>query len=357
MIAAPAQKVFAAKDVRALARTLLKRPENRNNLLVWEWYAFAEGVIEGSEDAVLKILETVLNFTILNMDDVTQVWLVSRIVRYYATSLMEITSGKRMGLTEKSTKQRALSVLVQFSEGGKIDTNGVVEISPNRLLKCRRSFEHMMEKTYEKSAEFEREIMHGLGSLSCNVTICHALFEFLSTGFDAAADILQNATERHRTSFSQNQQMYFDPQRDSLMMDWEILTGNFIRLAKHQQKVSTVSSDVFRSTLIQGLRDFPDNPEFIRLLIRTESASFYTGRIRRYFDESLRDAVTVIPWVFAIFTEYERKYRLWKNLNIAYENQVLDGKRIVLLVSFELFTVGKAVVSEWSRARFWLERR
>lgn len=314
-------KVVAAKEVRSLAKTLLKRPENRNNLLIWEWYAFAEGILEDKEEATTRILETVLAQLAPNLQDAEHLLLSARIVRFYVANLMGINSGRRVLLTETSSKIRALSVLVQFAEGTKIDLQEV--ISPNRLLKCRKAFEHLIENA---STNHRPPHLLALGSLSCNLILCNALFEYFSNGFDVAAEVLTGAIHVHRSSMVTRKAVDFDVQYEQDLMDWEILTENYVRLALHHQKNSSIPSAVVRDILLNALRDFPDNPQLLNLFIHAELSAFISGRIRGYFDACLRESVTVVPWIFAIYSEYERKYRLWRNLNMAYEKLLFDGK-------------------------------
>ena len=108
------------KDVKSLAKNLLKKPENRNNLLIWEWYAWVEGKMEGSTEVTAKLLETVLRSREPTLpDDYEGLLVLARVVRYYVENSLGIGSLTRSALKEEEMmkfKNDALMLLLRYAE-------------------------------------------------------------------------------------------------------------------------------------------------------------------------------------------------------------------------------------------------
>ncbi|XP_055329177.1 nuclear exosome regulator NRDE2-like isoform X2 [Paramacrobiotus metropolitanus] len=232
-------KSAVAKDIRTTAKTLLKQPKNRNDLIIWEWYAFAEGVLEDSPLASSKILELILTSTIPDKSP-SQTLLLARLVRFYVMNSLGLLNGSK--LQDASLRTVALSVLVQFIENRQITFNITEELHGNRVLKARKAFEHLAAGCPPLSAD-PTGGLHALGSMRCNVAICWALFEYLSSGHENAVKTLSEFL----TGCRNHPGSAFDVGYEKNLMDWEILTEFMVMLNQFHQKNGQLPSESFLS--------------------------------------------------------------------------------------------------------------
>ncbi|OQV11905.1 Protein NRDE2-like protein [Hypsibius exemplaris] len=324
------------KDMRSLAKNLLKKPENRNNLLIWEWYAFVEGKMEGKSEATVKLLETVLQSSQPKVDDREGRCLLARVVRIYVEHLlgMDLLT-KSPGKDAKVERSRAtsLSILLRFADnqpvfptrdaGNDDEDQELNKHRSHRILKGQIAFNQLLQQA-EQLDQTDTSRVYSFGSRYCNTALCFALFEYLASGLEAGMSVLRNSIQHGRESATTTGSSDFDISRERSSMDWEILTEASVRLAMFHQKNVSLSASAFRGVLLDGMRDFPNNPSLMLVFIQSELSAFISGRLRGYFDGVLEEATTPVPWVFAVYSEYERRYRLWRNLKSALDAKLTD---------------------------------
>ena len=195
----------------------------------------------------------------------------------------------------------------------------------HRLLKGQIAFNQLLQQAEKLDAsDTVTNRIYAFGSRHCNLTICYALYEYLAHGLTAGLSTLQNAIQKCRETTAHHTH-HFDPLRERARMDWEILTEATVRLAVFHQKNGSMSASEFRDILVSGMKDFPNHSGLLLIFTQSEVAAFISGRLRGYFDGVLEEATTPVPWLFALYAEYERRYRLWRNLKMAHDAKLTHG--------------------------------
>ncbi|KAI8505433.1 Protein nrde2 [Branchiostoma belcheri] len=324
-----------SKNVRRLAKRLLREDHHRNNLALWGAYAQLEWSL-GNRDEARKVFNTALSSVSQGLagdmkgsaedmqgsgEDMQAVY---ELYRTYAeleldlmkgdSSVLNRTLSEPLSDSEVSTK--ALHLLCTVGERGKFSPLSEEKVSPTRILKARRNFQQTLDQeitSYKTSGCEETEGKPSppcaSGSFLVYLTVCYGLFQYLTMGMQASAEVFDavlSTLTRLCRGYDKEEDL-FDQRRCRTFMDLELVTSAYLRLLQRHLSSSTAGSLQRVRTAVQGaLLSFPDNPEFLGMYIELESRSHIAGRLRRYFDRAVQEAATPVPLLFSVQAEMRR---------------------------------------------------
>ncbi|XP_066279089.1 nuclear exosome regulator NRDE2-like [Branchiostoma lanceolatum] len=310
-----------SKNVRRLAKRLLKEDQNRNNLALWGAYAQLEWLLGNKEEAC-KVFDTALSS--VGQGAAEDRLAVFELYRTYAELELGLTGGDSSVLKKTSeplsgseTSTKALHLLCTLGEKAKFSPLSDHTVSPTRVLKARRNYQQTLEEeltSYETAgcdgADGKPPPPCASGSFLVHLTVCYGLFQYLTIGMQASAevfDVVLSTLTRMCQTYGKEDDL-FDQHRCRTFMDLELVTSAYLKLLQRHLSCSTGSLQTVRTALQGALLIFPDSPEFLKMFIELESShrSHIAGRLRRYFDRAVQEAATPIPFLFAIQAEMRR---------------------------------------------------
>ncbi|KAL9952401.1 hypothetical protein ACROYT_G039651 [Oculina patagonica] len=297
------------KDVRKLAKSLLKQPENRNDLKLWQAFAEIEWLSGNTDEACRVFDSTLMMGGEMFSDEQSRRTALAPLVRSYAELEVGVTENSKVSqhLSGEDNK-KALQILTTFAEGAKFQpstpNSSTMDVSAVRLLKSRTIYQKLHQGIVEttESSQEKRELLSDCGiasgSLAVHLEACSALFEYLSTGIQGVLSMCKGFISV--ISHAPNQAGLSE-------MDTELILSFYIRLFRFHCKSSrTLPMKDTRDILHFALEKFPDNSEFLSFYIQRESKSILTGEVRRKLDKATQKATTPVPWIFAIHYEQLR---------------------------------------------------
>ncbi|XP_061356034.1 uncharacterized protein LOC133300491 isoform X2 [Gastrolobium bilobum] len=160
------------------------------------------------------------------------------------------------------------------------------QASSMQLLRAHQGFK-------EKLRTVRSSWVHGIINDQSVALICStALFEELTTGWDAGIEVLDQAFAMVL------------PERRSHSYQLEFLFNYYIRMLQRHQKQSSLMK-VWES-ISQGLQIYPFSPELLKSAV--EVGHFYTtsNKLRRILDDFCYKKPSVVLWLFALTYEMSR---------------------------------------------------
>ena len=201
------------KELKRTVKSLLKDPENRNNLALWEAFATLEWSF-GNHEETSRILKTAENINAMNVTNVKDLSLQSAAIKL-CRSHVELELGIIGTETQIPPDMRnqididktVLSVLVNLSTDCHVSVDS--EITPTHLLKANKHFKTHIDKILKDlESRFESKVNTELLDVEhlCNIvtdwTACFAVFQFVSVGSRQAFSVYQNTIEFVKNSSS-----------------------------------------------------------------------------------------------------------------------------------------------------------
>jgi hypothetical protein len=182
--------------------------------------------------------------------------------------------------------------------------------SPTRILKARKNFLSLISQLRQN--RFSNRIDVGSTAFQSHslklidVGVCYCLFEYLSSGLDAARssfdEIINFVLEEEKLNEQKFKQSTFLPQ--SLLLE-QIFEAYARLLISHSLKFPTPPG-LLREVLLRALSFFPTNAFFLFQFIESEVRSQIAGRLRFFFDEVCEKYASPLLWLMAIHTETTR---------------------------------------------------
>ncbi|XP_069493555.1 nuclear exosome regulator NRDE2 [Ambystoma mexicanum] len=289
------QLKLQGKKSKKLAKSLLKEPENRNNLALWQEYAHSEWLLGNVEDA-RKVFDTAISMAGTKGLKNTR---LCNLCLLYA----ELEVGLLQSL-EEGCRQRPVHVLAKLVESGPYAPYNV-PISSVSTLKARKAYEHAFEDYISKdSVSRQTEYTGQLVSL----VGCYALFQYLTVGVEAAVTVFNQVSEKLYDSVVLGDQPTTENVgASSFASALEALTFMHTNLLQFHMKVSVYPLNPLREALTGALKVFPSSQSLWRCYIQVESKSHNASKARRFFDSIARSTHSLEPWLFAVRAEQSRK--------------------------------------------------
>ncbi|KAM7404039.1 hypothetical protein PAMA_004452 [Pampus argenteus] len=322
------------KSSKRVAKRLLKEPENRSALVLWREYAHLEWML-GNLDEARKVFSTAT--AIGGTKGLTSPTLCELCLLWAQLEVEDGASVRGAGGLSDVTASPAVCVLTRLAEGTSSSSSS--SLTPVSILKARKSYEQALTASMSAMDQDPRnpqanrkgqEDMLGEKLSLRGLVGCYALFQYLTVGIQAAHAVYNQARERmeelHRT-------LTFDKQLNSnastdashsadassptsrhrvnrLASECEILAVQQAALLRHHNSISVFPLATLRQTLTSALSTWPNNAPLWSIYVQVENRYHSAGRARRFFHSVTRDNSSVVPHLFAIVAEQQRKQLL-----------------------------------------------
>ncbi|KAM7376652.1 hypothetical protein PAMP_006374 [Pampus punctatissimus] len=319
------------KSSKRVAKRLLKEPDNRSALVLWREYAHLEWML-GNFDEARKVFSTAT--AIGGTKGLSSPTLCELCLLWAQLEVEDGASVRGAGGLSDVTASPAVCVLTRLAEG--TSSSSSYSLTPVSILKARKSYEQAltasmsaMDQDPHNPQANRKGQEDKLGEkLSLRGLVgCYALFQYLTVGIQAAHVVYSQARERmeelHRT-------LTFDKQLNSnastnashsaaassptsrhrvnrLASECEILAVQQAALLKHHNSISVFPLATLRQTLTSALSTWPNNALLWSIYVQVENRYHSAGRARRFFHSVTRDNSSVVPRLFAIVAEQQRK--------------------------------------------------
>uniref|UniRef100_A0A3B4YRT7 NRDE-2, necessary for RNA interference, domain containing n=1 Tax=Seriola lalandi dorsalis TaxID=1841481 RepID=A0A3B4YRT7_SERLL len=258
---------FQGKSSKRVAKRLLKEPDNRSSLVMWREYAHLEWML-GNLDEARKVFSTAAaiggtkGLSSPTLCELCQLW-----------SQLEVEDGVAVrggGLTDV-TASPAVLVLTRLAEGTSSSSSSSSQaLSPVSILKARRSYEQALTTSLSALDQvLSNPQTNRKGSCSqqhLGLVGCYALFQYLTVGVQELHPLL-----------------------------------------RYHNSISVFPLATLRQMLTSALSTWPSSAPLWSIYVQVENRYHSAGRARRFFHSVTRDNSSMVPRLFAIVAEQQRK--------------------------------------------------
>ncbi|KAM3853173.1 nuclear exosome regulator NRDE2 isoform 2-T2 [Vipera latastei] len=279
------------KKSKKLAKNLLKAPDNRNNVSLWQLYAYLEWLLGNIEDA-RKVFDTSLGMAGINGIHNPQFCHLSLLYAKLEAELLVNLEG--------AVESRATHILTKLAERGHyVPYHG--QVSSVNILKARKTYEHLLQdclaENFTSDQEHASDSSHLIGLVGC-----YALFQYLTLGIDSAMSVYCQVSQKlkDKDPGERLSGQYFT-------LPLEALSLMHVSLLRFHMKISVYPLSPLREVLLEVLKRHPSNQSFWKAYIQIQSKSHNASKARRFFDAVTRTTQALEPWLFAIQVEQMRK--------------------------------------------------
>uniref|UniRef100_A0A8D1CIP1 Protein NRDE2 homolog n=1 Tax=Sus scrofa TaxID=9823 RepID=A0A8D1CIP1_PIG len=285
------------KNCKKLAKNLLKEPDNRNNFCLWKQYAHLEWLLGNTEDA-RKVFDTALSIAgsrELKDHELCELSLL------YAELEVELLPDMRGAATA-----RAVHILTRLTENGPYGpyTGQVLAV---HILKARKAYEHALQDCLGEGSLSDPAPPDSSNRL-VSLVKCFMLFQYLTTGIDAAVRIYEQVFAKLKGSVSsEGCDLEGSSSPRSLSGVLEAAALMHTSLLRFHMKVSVYPLAPLREALSEALKLYPGNQVLWRSYVQIQNKSHSASKTRRFFNTMTRSAKPLEPWLFAIEAERMRK--------------------------------------------------
>ncbi|TMS21475.1 Protein NRDE2-like protein [Larimichthys crocea] len=312
------------KSSKRVAKQLLKEPDNRSSLVLWQEFAHLEWML-GNLDEARKVFSTA---TAIGGTKGLRSPTLCELCLLWAQLEVEDEAGVRGGGGGKTdvAVSPAVCVLTRLAEGTSSSTSSSQSPSPVSILKARRSYEQALtvglsalDQNFHSSRANRKgqEDLLGEELKLRGLAGCYALFQYLTVGIQAANSVYSQARERmeelHRTlipdkQLNSNEEASLGSiDANRLASECEALAVQQAALLRYHNNVSVFPLATLRQTLTSALSTWPSSAPLWSIYVQVENRYHSAGRARRFFDSVTRDNSSVVPRLFAIVAEQQRK--------------------------------------------------
>ncbi|XP_044291906.1 nuclear exosome regulator NRDE2 isoform X1 [Varanus komodoensis] len=282
---------WQGKKSKKLAKNLLKAPDNRNDVSLWQLYAYLEWLLGNIEDA-RKVFDMSLSMA------------GSAGIRYpqfcHLSLLYAELEAELLGSSERTLESRAVHILTRLTEQGPyVPYNGqVLAVS---VLKARKTYEHLLQNYLNEGTTSDQGQISGCSHL-VGLVGCYSLFQYLTLGIDSAVSIYRQVSGKLK-----DENLGERLSNRNVTTALEAITLMHASLLHYHTKKAIYPLNPLRETLSEALRMYPSNQSLWRVYIQIQSKSHNASRTRRFFDGVTRKTKSLEPWLFALQTEQMRK--------------------------------------------------
>ncbi|XP_061552993.1 nuclear exosome regulator NRDE2 isoform X1 [Phycodurus eques] len=310
-----------SKISKRIAKSLLKEPDNRSSLAMWREFAHLEWMLGHLEEArkvfsAATALGAAKGLCNPSLCELCLLW-----------AQLEVEDGASGpgGVVGDGGASPAVCVLTRHAEGNVLSPPSSSQpVSPVAVVKARRSYEQALTASLSavdqalchpqanKKVGVQEEKLRLRGLLGC-----YALFQYLTMGIKAANAVYSQARERtgdlHRTIMSDDRSRADACHSGSnllvsrLTSEWEMLAVQQASLLKYHMSVGVFPLATLRDALTSALTSWPSSAPLWSIYVQVENRYHSAGRARRFFHTLTRDNGSVVPRLFAILAEQQRK--------------------------------------------------
>ncbi|XP_053113145.1 nuclear exosome regulator NRDE2 isoform X2 [Hemicordylus capensis] len=277
------------KKSKKLAKNLLKAPENRNNLSLWQLYAYLEWLLGNTEDA-RKVFDMSLSMVGTAGIQNPQ---FCKLGLLYAELEVEL-----LGTQEGALESRAVHILTKLAERGPYAPYSGQALSVN-ILKARKTYEHLLQDYLNESCCTSNQEQISSSSPLVGLVGCYTLFQYLTLGIDSAVLIYKQVYEKLKGHGRLGSQDFTTA--------LEAVTLMHASLLRYHMKMNVYPLNPLREVLLGALKLYPSNQPLWRAYIQVQSKTHNASKARRFVDGVTRTTKSLEPWLFAIRAEQMRK--------------------------------------------------
>ncbi|RVE56981.1 hypothetical protein OJAV_G00211710 [Oryzias javanicus] len=320
------------KSSKRVVKRLLKEPDNRSSLVLWREYAHLEWLL-GNLDEARKVFSTasamggVKGLSATALCELCLLW----------SQLEEEEGAKEQRRLADVTTSPAVCVLTKLAEGTSASFSSSQSLSPVSILKARKSYEQALAaslsgleqsiKNSQCDTKDQDELPEDKPRLR-GLVGCYALFQYLTVSVHAANLVYSLAREKmeqlyhtltpekppgggekanlarscEATSHLPNHSFV-----SRLAYECEVLAVQQAALLKYHSSNSVFPLATLRHTLTSALSSWPVCTLLWGIYVQVENRYHSAGRARRFFHSVTRDSGGVVPRLFAIVAEQQRK--------------------------------------------------
>ncbi|XP_053093783.1 nuclear exosome regulator NRDE2 [Pangasianodon hypophthalmus] len=267
------------KCTKRLLKRLLKQQENRSSLSLWREYGHVEWLL-GNIDEARRVFDSALTLGgASGLCDST----LCKLCLLYAQLEMELMSlggAESVKTTPTSaTSSRAVYILTKLAEGATYKPF-TGEIGSVAILKARKAYEHAVSG----GGAYER---------ACALIGCFGLFQYLTVGVDAADAVFTQARENMKCT----------QQREAVCV-------LHVALLHHHSSVRAFPLRRVRSALSDALILLPHSVPLWRLHLQADTRYYSAANTRRFLHAVTKGNHSILPRLFTLTTEQQRKKRI-----------------------------------------------
>uniref|UniRef100_A0A667ZTK2 NRDE-2, necessary for RNA interference, domain containing n=1 Tax=Myripristis murdjan TaxID=586833 RepID=A0A667ZTK2_9TELE len=288
------------KSSKRVAKRLLKDADNRWSLRLWHEYGHLEWLL-GNVDDARKVFSTAAGMggakglSSPALCELCLLW-----------AQLEVEDGGKErgggGQTETTTSP-AVCVLTRLAEG--TSSSSSHSLSPVSILKARKAYDHALtaslhalgQELHNSQANRKGTFSQPLVCLRLRGLVgCYALFQYLTVGVQAADTVYSQARERMEGLSAAR-----------LACECEALAVQHAALLRYHTSTSVFPLATLRQTLTSALSVWGGSAPLWSIYIQVENHYHSAGRARRFFHSVIRGSSSVVPRLFAIVAEQQRK--------------------------------------------------
>ncbi|CAN9502574.1 unnamed protein product [Ophioblennius macclurei] len=321
------------KSSKRVAKRLLKEPDNRSSLVLWREYAHLEWML-GNLDEARKVFSTAMAMggsTGLSNPTLCELCLL------WAQLEVEEAAAEQGGRLADVTTSPAVCVLSRLTEGTTSSTFPASQpLSTVSILKARKSYEQALTASLtslEQNLKNPRsnkkgpEDLYGEKLRMRGLVGCYALFQYLTVSIQAANAVYSQARDRMEELFrtlTPDKQPKSKTEANNagaesshtaaprlsvsrLASECEALAVQQAAMLRHHNNVGVFPLATLRHMLTSALSAWPCSAPLWSIYIQVENRYHSAGRARRFFLSVTREANSVVPRLFAIVAEQQRK--------------------------------------------------
>ena len=277
------QQKTGLKTLKRNLKSILKAPNNRNNLTLWAMYS----LIAGNTGEAHQVLCTALEQATakgLPSDAFARMEL-ALVFRSYVE--MELTDFFLTSNTQ--SKERSLNSLVVYAEDIAFHSQNVLSaVSSTRVVKAEKLCYERMTSLLTRCAAANDSV---LVDTAIEVSNCCALFKYLTRGVHECLATFRTAIEQLKIA---------DCQKSSIGRLYMAAVGI---LWCHSMAVPS-PRHMLRELIQEALDFFPDDIQMFALYSELESRLHVVGRLRRSMDLVMKQSTSPLTWLVSILTEW-----------------------------------------------------
>ncbi|XP_023150758.2 nuclear exosome regulator NRDE2 isoform X1 [Amphiprion ocellaris] len=313
------------KTSKRVAKQLLKEPDKRSSLVLWREYAHLEWMLDNRDEA-RKVFSTA---TAMGGTKGLSSPALCELCLLWSQLEVEDEARERGGKLSDVTASPAVSVLTRLAEGTSSSSQA---LSPVSILKARRSYEQALaaslsalDQNLQPKAPAQEDLL-GEPLRLRGVVGCYALFQYLTVSIQAANTVYSQARERMEELYgtltpekqlnsndAEASRSTADSSHSSrrcvnrLAAECEALALQQAALLRHHNSIGVFPLVTLRLTLTSALSAWPRSAPLWSIYVQVEKRYHSAGRARRFFHSVTRDTSSVVPRLFAIVAEQQRK--------------------------------------------------
>ncbi|KAK6997820.1 protein NRDE2 [Biomphalaria glabrata] len=294
------------KDLKRFGKNLLKDIHNRSNLVLWNAYIRLLWACSDNIAETVSMVDTAMGlFTgSTPLSDVAKASGLCMLCKTYCEIILNFEPLEHISMTSKNSapsqedKHQVIACLGALVENKPFKSNSHPAITSAYVLKLRRRFEALLR---ELSTQIDLKSYTTDCDLFVTFAECFALFEFSASNYKSANQIFSLAIK-----YVKEKQM-----RSSLVQH---LYCRQIAFITNIMGILILPISIMRQVLDQALSEYPQCPYFHAVFLHIESGAHIAGRLRKFYDRSLRKSTTIVIPMFYLMSEFLRHQAIMKSL-------------------------------------------